>query len=364
MLRILFIDDEPESVAEAIHSLEENISGLEHCTRNFEDGIDSIGSAPPDVVVLDIWKGNPQTSEANGSHVLDIIWDQQFCPVIIYSADPRIISQDQRYNHPLIRIVTKGSGSDVVILDAVTALQPHVKALKEGAETIRKAFARAMRDVAPDVFANFEDENKRADIIVRAGRRRVAALMDEPLPQESSLASWEQYLCPPISSSPQLGDILRMSNASSNDPACYRVILTPSCDLVSSSDRKPKATQVLVAKCCSMKEGLRRIGLHSNSTKDITKHAVLSQGFFNAIIPFPGLPTKIPTMAANLRKLELIPFDKIGSTESTEFLRIASIDSPFRELIAWAYLQISCRPGLPERDLQSWAEEIIEAVEE
>ena len=249
------------------------------------------------------------------------------------------------------------------VLKAVKAFQPHVKALKEGAETIRKAFSRAMRDVAPDVFANFEDENKRVDIIVRAGRRRVAALMDEPLPKETGLASWEQYLCPPISSNPQLGDILKINDASSNDPTCYRVILTPSCDLVSSSDRKPKVTQVLVAKCCSMKEGLERIGLHSKSKNDISRHVVLSQGFFNAIIPFPRLQTKIPTMAANLRNLELIPFDKIGSIDSKEFLRIASIDSPFRELVAWAYLQVSCRPGQPERDLQSWAEEIIETVE-
>ena len=30
--------------------------------------------------------------------------------------------------------------------------------------------------------------------------------------------------------------------------------------------------------------------------------------------------------------------------------RIASLDSPFREFVGWAYLQISCRPGVPPRD--------------
>ena len=44
------------------------------------------------------------------------------------------------------------------------------------------------------------------------------------------------------------------------------------------------------------------------------------------------------------------------------FLRIASIDSPFRELVAWAYLQIACRPSLPDRDFDSWRDEIVEDV--
>lgn len=66
-------------------------------------------------------------------------------------------------------------------------------------------------------------------------------------------------------------------------------------------------------------------------------------------------------MAANLRDLQLVPMQQIGN--GTEFSRIAAIDSPFRELVAWAYLQIACRPGLPERDLSSWAKEIIQAVQ-
>ena len=35
-----------------------------------------------------------------------------------------------------------------------------------------------------------------------------------------------------------------------------------------------------------------------------------------------------------------------------------SISSPFRESPAWAYLQRTVRPGLPDRDTTSWAKEI------
>jgi CTP synthase len=66
-------------------------------------------------------------------------------------------------------------------------------------------------------------------------------------------------------------------------------------------------------------------------------------------------------MAANLKDLALIPISDIGPEH--EFTTIASVDSPFREQVAWAYLQITGRPGLPERDTSTWAEDIIKAVE-
>ena len=68
-------------------------------------------------------------------------------------------------------------------------------------------------------------------------------------------------------------------------------------------------------------------------------------------------------MAANLRELELITVEKIIPGEDAEYCIVASIDSPFKELVSWAYLQISCRPGLPDRDIQSWRQEVINAAE-
>ena len=63
-------------------------------------------------------------------------------------------------------------------------------------------------------------------------------------------------------------------------------------------------------------------------------------------------------MAADLRDLQFIRVEDIGISGKL-YHRIASIDSPFRELLSWAYLQTACRPGLPDRDFNSWADEII-----
>lgn len=75
------------------------------------------------------------------------------------------------------------------------------------------------------------------------------------------------------------------------------------------------------------------------------------------MLPFPKFGTKIPTMAADLRQLELIPFAEI--VDENYYRRIASIDSPFRELISWAYMQTACRPGLPDRNVDEWCDEIV-----
>jgi CTP synthase len=69
-------------------------------------------------------------------------------------------------------------------------------------------------------------------------------------------------------------------------------------------------------------------------------------------------------MSAHLRDLELIPADEIGDGDPAKFVRAASVDSPFREQIAWAFVQIAGRPAVPDRDLESWIEEIKARVAE
>jgi hypothetical protein len=96
--------------------------------------------------------------------------------------------------------------------------------------------------------------------------------------------------------------------------------------------------------------------------KERLPSAILSQGHFEGIIPLPAFPGHFPHMVADLRNLELVPIDVRGS--QTGFERIASVDSPFRELVAWAYMQTTARPGLPERDCDRWCKEIINSLKQ
>ncbi len=69
-------------------------------------------------------------------------------------------------------------------------------------------------------------------------------------------------------------------------------------------------------------------------------------------------------MVANLGSLELLKGNQVevatgeGSESPMEgrFRRVASTDSPFREMVVWAYLRVIGRPGLPEIDVDAWLE--------
>ena len=363
MLKVLFIEDEPEAI-EPVRNLIRKEEDVQDEIFGFNNAEDKISSFRPDIVILDLLvSGASPEPEPEGLKTYDFIWDQHFCPIVVYSAEPGI-HEDRNEPHPFVKSIQKGRGSPQKVLKALRELRPHVEALKEAEDHIKHSFSCAMRDVAPYAFTLSNDSAKRNETIKRAGRRRLAALMDEISEDGSALADWEQYLFPPIGENTQLGEVLKERNGQDFAPASFRVVLTPSCDLVASEGRTPKVSQVLVARCCSMREALDHTplkGMGPSKLKGRLINTILTPGYSGAIIPSPCLEGKIPTMAANLRDLELIHVEAIGRADEP-FLRIASIDSPFRELIAWAYMQTACRPGLPDRNFASWAKDIVSAL--
>ena len=75
-------------------------------------------------------------------------------------------------------------------------------------------------------------------------------------------------------------------------------------------------------------------------------------------------PEVLPLMAANLKKLSLIRYADIATKkgEVKPFSRVASVDSPFRERLAWAYLQVAGRPGVPDVDREALADSISQTI--
>ena len=358
MLKIVFVEDEKSSIVPILRAISLEEPDIEVHELDFGEADSGIRSLRPDIVVLDLWEGTASERKNRGSEHLNFIWHQQFCPVIVHSANPDIPPEQ---TNSFVREITKGQHSPQKVLDAIRELRPHVQALKEAEQDVKNSFSIAMRDVAPSAFDIYADNDRRRDAIRRAGRRRLAALMDEISEDGQVLASWEQYISPPVSKDALLGDVLRKAEGNWTDPASFRVVLTPSCDLVSSAGREAKVENVLVAKCCSTKDGIDLTswkGISASKLRDRLINTVLSRGNFETIMPLPALEGRIPTMVANLRKLELIPLGDIGTSDKP-FLRVASLDSPFRELTAWSYVEVAGRPGVPDRDFESWCDEIV-----
>jgi len=364
-VEVLLIEDEPDSVREVRTLLKEQ--GHNCQLVGFDEAEETIKKVHFEIVILDIRDMTLSAPSFPGGGLLQMIWEERFCPVIVYSA---LREDDIEFfpPHPFVKYVQKGMDSPEEVMTSLEEFVPYLEALEmledQIKEYVREQLSLAMKHVAPNAFSIFPDAadtKKRADMVIRVGRRRLAALMD--VPEGEILANWEQYILLPIGKDPELGDILHQKGTSNTDPSSFRVILTPSCDMVDSGGQKPKVEFVLAAKCCSIREGMVRTpkkGAPPNKLEHFLGESVLSQGYFKELLPCPGFMDRIPPMFANLRDLVLIPLKNI-SGDDPDFMRIASVDSPFKELISWAYMQIACRPGIPERDIPTWCGEIISA---
>jgi hypothetical protein len=359
-MKLLFVEDEPDNIAAVLHLLGKSADyDMDvKCFVQARDALETM-TITPDVIVLDLLeKGASPEPETPGLQTFEWVWESRFCPIVIYSAQPGLCEAE----HPFVKKVSKGRGSPDQVAAVLQQFRPHVEALHEVEKQIRQQFATALRHVAPYAFGvcGEEESEKLNDMILRAGRRRLAALMDNDSRHGQKLADWEQYLFPPVSEDLTLGDILREKGK--DDPASFCVVLTPSCDLVASGGREPKVSSVLLARCCAINEAIKLTSLGEMGMKKLQDHLPpkLSQGYFETILPLPALKDLIPHMAANLKDLAVVPFQEIKE----RFDVVASVDSPFRELVAWAYMQVACRPGLPDRDFKQWGERIIEHLKE
>lgn len=363
-MKVLFIDDEGvNSVGAAVDELR-NEGGVESCVEPFEGSDSALSDWRPDIVVLDLSKKGATQENANpGLQIRDRIWKNRFCPIIYYTANTYLL--DGMSPHPLVSTVAKGNGSELQVLQSVKSMRPYTEALNKLNEEIESSTREALRDTATSVF-EATAAGERKDILIRTVRRRVAARMDyAPFTDDLAvLHPWEHYLAPSPSQSLLTGDILRKQDSDHNDPCNYAVVLTPSCDLVAGKGRKPKVTHALVACCCPVDRLLSDLRVEVSSKRDKIKDRLmpsLTQGYAATCIPLPALLGQFPSMAADLKNLQLISIDE-NDGKPLRFDCVASMDNPFREMVAWAYAASAGRPGLPDRDFEAWAEEIMDKI--
>lgn len=192
---------------------------------------------------------------------------------------------------------------------------------------------------------------------------------------EKALPPWAIYLYPPVlKKNLSVCDIIRESSLNIDHHVCggaseYRIILTPSCDLYTTEKRKAKVDSVLCAKCADAKQLVNIIGGISGETKKENDHKkklkkVLNTGFMDNMVPLPPMEKVVPSMIADMKALENIDIKRIAVSveeynsdpDQFSYIRVCSIDSPFKEQIVWAYLNNACRPGVPDRNMDWWIE--------
>jgi DNA-binding NarL/FixJ family response regulator len=362
MKTVLIIDDDPEYhelLTEAIRAAFDGV--VCNCEADFVKGVDRVAIERPDAVILDLMEGL-QSPNLPGAKTWRSIWDGSFCPIVIYSGTDADIEPAIRHGQRFVTRIAKGDGSLPKVVASLQSFAPFAESVRSLRVEVDAVIHKVLRDTAGDGHMPMDD----AAHLLHAGRRRIAASMDDPtLIGNRKMMSWEVYLVPAVGQDCLTGDILFKQGCSRSAPESYRLMLSPSCDLA----RGGKIPAALVAKCfpsAAMLDKFKK-AVEPTDDKDLKKQLTslaLSQGTWNGWLPLPAFADILPASAANLKDLELIPIASIGAIDSSthEFVRVASIDSPFREQVAWAYLTTAARPGMPDRDLKSWAEELVMAA--
>ncbi len=363
-MRVLMIDDELDFANAVKTEVEETVGEIDfQIEEHFNESAERIAQFNPDIVILDVYRG-ALGEDAAGQTSWEEIWNQQFCPVIIYSAGS--VEFDIPEGHPFVKAQSKGAGSVKQIIEHIQNFRPHIDALNGVVAEIGRVTHRVLRDISSHVFREADTDERRRHVLIRCARRYVAAVMDEQLePDDEPLLGWEHYLVPALGSDPLSGDILHENGKNRDDPVSYRLILSPSCDIAVG---RCKVDRVLVAKTCDPFEFVTG-GLNfepDSSVKKIKKEfeSSLNRAQSGGYVWFHEFPDVLPPMALNLKSLDLIPPDEIGTDDDRKWQRVVSVDSPFREQIVWAYLEVSGRPGMPNRDFRESIDRIVDICKE
>jgi len=365
---ILIVEDKKDYADGLRRALEREIGDLTIVVkdRDFAHALDGL-QLPPDVFIVDLYEDDyTPDAKQTGPELCQEIWKKKFRPIIVHSAfdvDPHV---DHRIaKHPFYKYIKKGPSFDDVVTQ-VKAFIAYAADLRKIEDEVHAALQIVAQDSAETIWSVKDmDEKARTEALMRTARRRVGAMMDlRPILSGETGLSWDQYIIPPLESDLLMGDVLLREDANISDPSSYCVVLTPSCDLVLRGGKR-KVQQVLVGKCVGAKAFCAAAQLKAGDSDVMKKQLLplLTQPHVNGYCPLPAYPGIWPEMAIRLRDIAFLNFDALSTLEKkAEFKRVASIDSPFREQIAWAYMQIASRPALPDRDIERWADSIIAAA--
>lgn len=359
MDRVLIIDDDPNSTIHVELELKERNSEIQILKRDFSNGIETASRFLPHIVILDLIEGDPVDGQDLGIGFYDKLWNKKCCPTIIHSARADDLG-DQFEDNAFVKVITKGSGAELKVADAIDEFQKTTSALRSVEERMHVALSRFLTRAMTKFTEMAASHGEGSPAIVEyCALRHIAALLDEPDGDGRNLNPWECYLFPPIGHSLQLGDIILKVGESEEVASSYSIVLTPSCDLVRVGDRDPKVSKALTCRCKPVAEYFKALRVKKDRLPEF-----LSQGYHKHLLPLPEFPGEWPALAGDFRDLGLVSLEDVAlaqaSKESEPYVRVGSLDSPFRELVSWAFVQHSGRPGLPDRDFATWASAIIE----
>jgi len=336
--------------------------------ENFDSAIDEIGRRSFDFLVLDLKDQSnnllPEEEDLRGKDVFELIRKTKFTPIVFFTAFPRRVGVDET---TFIKIVDR---TDVDGLE---------DALKDIFSTKLVQLSRLIEEEKRDFMWDFVEENW-SDIKGDSGlegelahmlARRLSDILKKSAINFLNNSSGgdtkecvhpvEMYIIPPTNFPPmQATDLVK------EEDGCFYLVLTPTCDFVPHNGRT-KADFVLRAKCLSVhdepeftniKEKTQAGDTITSSLKKDLERLIRNSRKGQAARYFflPAIANLFPELVVDFQQLSYV------SIENYNPERVASLDSPYSELIIQRLSAFLGRIGTPDLDVPLVRDRIIKSA--
>lgn len=368
---VLVIEDNEQMRLDIVEELDgQQIGGREVRIRpidNFETACAETRERRADLVILDVYKGNPLADgEPAGLDVLARLKESGFVSVVLYTADPEGVRGS---SSPFVRVVGKDESG-------VAGLRAEVEDLFAGRmPQIFRAIVGHLDQTLRDYMWGFVEGNwsslraisskpeflrlllnRLAASLSREGVDRITAeafgLSDAPpSPATHKAHPSDYYVMPPVGPDVLFGDI-RIAESGSTTTS-YWVVVWPSCDMVTGSGRSVKADSITCASATLLAE-TSEMTAWLTSTTNAKKRRDLAALLSNkrsgdGVSPdryhfLPGF-LRVPDLVVDFQNIHRLRHDDVKAMEC-----LATLASPFAESLGARYQRYIGRLGVPDLD--------------
>ena len=345
-IRILAIDDNQAHTEQLVDLLDgKTISGCNvsvEAINNFSDGMAALADKDYDIVILDVYEGEPSDENDNlhGKRVLEQIKQTVPIAVVLYTALPAHVED---LKSDIVRVVSKIDGDiNAEIESLITGGVPLIK--QKLISHVHKELTKYYWEFAekhPELIATASTDHLFEYLIAR----RLALTLDKQGTQQifgdgirdDKVHPLSMYIFPPIEERHEMGDILKK-----DDDGTYWVILTPSCDFAQN-----KADYILLASATDLilhKDYTKYVSdkpRYADNLKRLIKSTRNERYYFLPKIEMIGMPD----LVIDLQALSTFPTSNFSG-----YSNIAKLDDPYAQDLLSMFTRSQNRPGSPDID--------------
>jgi hypothetical protein len=318
-----------------------------------------------DLAILDIYRGDAaQGGERVGERVLDDFQRTGFIPVVIHTNLPE--GREGRRNE-FVRLIAKTDGLGRLSAEVEALFATRIPQLNRAIlNHLDRTLCDYMWNFVTKEWPRLKDIADRPEFLrlllnrlsysfarteVEKALKEAFENYDAPAVDPEKIHPAEFYVMPPLSHDPSLGDVRQRKN---NDTAEYFIVLWPTCDMVSSGDRKPKVDRVLCARA-KLLAGFPEAQEHAANPSARTRDHVMKlmannrdrgRGSAESVHFLPGF-LGIPELVVDFRELEVLGLNDVRKLDC-----LAVIASPYAEQMNFRFDSYRGRIGVPDLDLE------------